>query len=73
MLERLMQYLVIWGAQIASGKTGAERLNAMCDRYELDDIGQLADEIISRSEASTREAIKALLEALSLARHHSMS
>ena len=48
------------GAQVASGKTGAERLNAMCDRYELDDIGQLADEIISRSEASTREAIKAL-------------
>ena len=48
------------GAQVASGKTGAERLNAMCDRYGLDDIGELADEIIARSEASTRDAIKEL-------------
>jgi len=47
-------------AQVASGKTGAERLNAMCDRYGLDDIQALSDEIIKRSEQSTREAIKEL-------------
>ena len=48
------------GAQVASGKTGAERLNAMCDRYGIDDIELLSNEIISRSETSTREAIKKL-------------
>ena len=48
------------GAQVASGKTGAERLNAMCDRYGIDEIELLSNEIISRSETSTREAIKKL-------------
>ena len=41
------------GAQVASGKTGAERLNAMCDRYGIDEIELLSNEIISRSETST--------------------
>ena len=47
-------------AQVSSGKIGGERLNAMCDRYQLDDIAELADEIIVRSEAATREDIKKL-------------
>ena len=47
-------------AQVASGKMGAVRLNAMCDRYGLDDIEELAEEIISRSEIATREAIREL-------------
>ncbi len=47
-------------AQVASGKTGGERLNAMCDRYDLDNISELSDEIIRRSEESTRQSIKEL-------------
>lgn len=48
------------GAQIASGNVAAERLNAMCDRYGLDDIEELSDQIIGRSEAATRAAISRL-------------
>ncbi len=48
------------GAQVASGHIAAERLNMMCDRYGLDDIEELADEIIARSETATREAISQL-------------
>ena len=47
-------------AQLASGKMGGERLNAMCDRYQLDDIEELAKEIIDRSEQSTRADIRKL-------------
>lgn len=47
-------------AQISSGKMGGERLNAMCDRYQLHDIADLAAEIISRSEKGTRDAIRGL-------------
>ena len=47
-------------AQVSSGKIGSERVNAMCDRYGLDDIDELAEEIISRSEAATRKDIKQL-------------
>ncbi len=48
------------GAQVSSGMIAAERLNALCDRYGLDDIEALSDEIIRRSEAATRDAIRAL-------------
>jgi len=48
------------GAQVASGNIAAERLNLMCERYGLNDIEELADEIISRSEKATREAISKL-------------
>lgn len=48
------------GAQVSSGMIAAQRLNALCDRYGLDDIEQLADEIIDRSEAATRDSIRAL-------------
>lgn len=47
-------------AQVSSGKVGGERLNAMCDRYGLDDIEQLADEVIARSEKATRDEIRKL-------------
>lgn len=48
------------GAQVSSGMIAAQRLNALCDRYGLDDIEALSDEIINRSEAATRESIRAL-------------
>ena len=48
------------GAQVSSGMIASERLNALCDRYGLDDIESLSDEIIERSEAATRDSIKEL-------------
>lgn len=47
-------------AQMASGEIGAQRLATLCDSHGLDDIAALADEIIERSEAATRESIRAL-------------
>ncbi|HQV56717.1 MAG TPA: hydantoinase B/oxoprolinase family protein [Ilumatobacteraceae bacterium] len=47
-------------AQMASGEVGSQRLSALCDQHELDDIEELADEIIQRSEAATRAAISEL-------------
>ncbi len=47
-------------AQVSSGRAGGERLIALCKRQGLRDIEALADEIISRSEAATRKAIRAL-------------
>ncbi|MDQ0316910.1 hydantoinase B/oxoprolinase family protein [Amorphus orientalis] len=48
------------GAQVSSGMIASERLNALCDRYGLDDISELSDEIIKRSESAMREAISKL-------------
>src|SRR5512134_1453053 len=47
-------------AQVSAGKQGGERLIAMCRRYGLHDIEQLADEVIRRSEDATRAAIRRL-------------
>ena len=47
-------------AQMASGEVGAQRLLALCARHDLDDIEELADEIITRSEAATRASISEL-------------
>ncbi|MEY4231730.1 MAG: putative hydantoinase [Actinomycetota bacterium] len=47
-------------AQMASGEVGAQRLLALCERHDLDDIEELADEIITRSEAATRASIREL-------------
>lgn len=47
-------------AQVASGNIAAERLGMMCERYGLNDIEELSDEIIARSEAATREEISKL-------------
>ncbi|GHF46289.1 hydantoinase B/oxoprolinase family protein [Seohaeicola zhoushanensis] len=48
------------GAQVSSGMIASERLNALCDRYGLDDISELSEEIITRSEKATRDAIRKL-------------
>ena len=48
------------GAQVSSGIIASDRLNALCDRYGLDDISDLSQEIISRSEKATRDAIRKL-------------
>ena len=47
-------------AQVSSGAAGGERLVAMCKRYGLPDIEELADEIIRRSDEATRAAIRKL-------------
>jgi N-methylhydantoinase B len=47
-------------AQMASGEIGAARLNQLLDAHGFDDIEDLADEIIGRSEEATRRAIRAL-------------
>lgn len=47
-------------AQIASGQVGAQRLLALCDAHGLDDIEELSDAVILRSEQATRRAIRAL-------------
>ena len=47
-------------AQVSSCRTGAERLVAICRTHKLPNIETLADEIISRSEAATRQAIRKL-------------
>jgi N-methylhydantoinase B len=47
-------------AQMASGEVGAQRLRAMCAAHGLDDIEDLADEIIRRSEDATRASIREL-------------
>ena len=47
-------------AQVSSGRSGGERLIALCKRQGLNDIEMLSDEIIRRSEDATRKAIRAL-------------
>jgi len=47
-------------AQVSSGRSGGERLIALCRRQGIDDIEALSDEIITRSEEATRRAIRAL-------------
>lgn len=47
-------------AQMASAEVGAARLLALCDDHGLPDLQALADEILDRSEAATRESIRAL-------------
>src|SRR5260221_7652144 len=53
---------IFWdlAAQVSSGRMGGERLNAMCERCGLDDIATLSEEILSRSEKATRDAIRKL-------------
>ncbi|WP_188902246.1 hydantoinase B/oxoprolinase family protein [Caldovatus sediminis] len=47
-------------AQVASGRVGAERLRALCDRHGLADIEALSEQILRRSERATRESIRRL-------------
>lgn len=45
-------------AQVAAGEVGASRLVGLLDEFKLPDIESLSDEIISRSEAAMRKAIR---------------
>lgn len=47
-------------AQMASGEIGAQRLLALCEQHDLDDIEELADAIIERSLEATRRGIREL-------------
>ena len=47
-------------AQVSSGKIAGERLNALCDRYDMDNFDEPSKEIISRSKAATESAIAEL-------------
>jgi N-methylhydantoinase B len=47
-------------AQVSSGQAASERLIALCREHGLSDIEELSDEIIRRSEAATRIAIRQL-------------
>lgn len=47
-------------AQVSAGRFCGERLIALCERHGMDDIQDLADEIIARSEQATRDSIRAL-------------
>lgn len=46
-------------SQVGAAKSGGEALNEICDRYGLEDIATLSDEIIARSEEATRKSIRA--------------
>jgi N-methylhydantoinase B/oxoprolinase/acetone carboxylase alpha subunit len=45
-------------AQTASARAGAEAVIEMCERFDLEDLDELADEIIERSERAMRDAIR---------------
>lgn len=47
-------------AQQAGNDVGAEKLLAMMDEYALEDVEGLAEAILDRSEAATRDAIEAV-------------
>ena len=45
-------------AQVSSGRVSSDRMQLLCDRHGLDDIDELSEEIIARSEAATRDSIR---------------
>lgn len=47
-------------AQVSCGRIGAARIVALCERYGLDSLDEVSNEIISRSEDATRDAIRKL-------------
>lgn len=47
-------------AQIASAELVGRRLNTLLDEHRIDDIEDLSDAILDRSEAAVRESIRAL-------------
>jgi len=49
-------------AQVAAGEVGSRRLAQLLDEFELADIDALSDEIVTRSEAAVRAAVKAFPE-----------
>ncbi len=47
-------------AQVSSGRLACKRLSALLDRQGYDDIDEISEEVISRSEQSTRQSIRKL-------------
>ncbi|MCK9913482.1 hydantoinase B/oxoprolinase family protein [Microbacteriaceae bacterium K1510] len=47
-------------AQVSSARLACKRLSALLDRQGYDDIDELSEEIISRSEKATRDSIRKL-------------
>jgi len=47
-------------AQVSAGRIGAERIAALCERHGLEDLQEVSDAIIERSEEATRDAIRKL-------------
>jgi N-methylhydantoinase B len=47
-------------AQVSSGRLACKRLSALLDRQGYDDIDEMSNEVISRSEQATRQAIRRL-------------
>jgi N-methylhydantoinase B len=47
-------------AQVSSGRLACKRLSSLLDRQGYDDIDELSEEIISRSEKATRDSIRKL-------------
>jgi N-methylhydantoinase B len=47
-------------AQVSSGRLACKRLSALLDRQGYDDIDEMSNEVISRSEQATRQAIRKL-------------
>ncbi|MEJ8838065.1 hydantoinase B/oxoprolinase family protein [Ramlibacter sp. AN1133] len=49
-------------AQVAAGEVGSRRLTQLLEEFELADIEDLSDEIVDRSHAAVREAVRAFPE-----------
>jgi N-methylhydantoinase B len=49
-------------AQVAAGEVGSRRLAQLLEEFELQDIEALSDEIVTRSEAAVRAAVRAFPE-----------
>jgi N-methylhydantoinase B len=49
-------------AQVAAGEVGSRRLAQLLEEFDLADIEALSDEIVTRSEAAVREAVRAFPE-----------
>jgi N-methylhydantoinase B len=54
-------------SQIAANHVCAEKICQMLDEYDLDDLDDLADEIIGRTERSMREAVEKVPDGIYLA------
>lgn len=49
-------------AQVAAGEVGSRRLAQLLEEFDLGDIEDLSDEIVDRSHAAVREAVRAFPE-----------
>ncbi|WP_022873770.1 hydantoinase B/oxoprolinase family protein [Nesterenkonia alba] len=47
-------------AQIATARTGAERVKALCDRYSAEEVTRLMDHVLASTERSLRAKIAAM-------------